>query len=247
VLVAREHHDVIVTGDPSDLRRLDPRAVIAIRSPPSARLARTVLYVALMKPTISAIVLVLPMSVSLPAAAQTERAPESRDSSTQSVSAAAHVLVTSGEDALGGTVGVTALGRYEWLTAGLIAETGLAAMEYEYRAWAATVGATAEAGSFELKLLGVGGWHSYDRTAIPDSGRPAVSANLAFLGARLVGSYLFFDGPAHLELGAALVYENDLGRERVTATNTQTGGPDEVEVGDGRLGAGLVLGGVFDL
>lgn len=28
VLVAREHHDVIVTGDPSDLRRLDPRAAI---------------------------------------------------------------------------------------------------------------------------------------------------------------------------------------------------------------------------
>lgn len=28
VLVAREHHDIIVTGDPSDLRRLAPRAVI---------------------------------------------------------------------------------------------------------------------------------------------------------------------------------------------------------------------------
>ena len=28
VLVAREHQDVIVTGDPSDLRRLDPRAAI---------------------------------------------------------------------------------------------------------------------------------------------------------------------------------------------------------------------------
>jgi hypothetical protein len=128
-----------------------------------------------MKPTISAIVLVLPMSASLPAAPQTERDSESRDSSTQGVSASAHLLVTSGENARGGTVGVTALGRYEWLTAGLIAETGFAALEYD------------------------------------------------------------------------LVYENDVTRERVAGTNTQTGGPYEVEVGDGRLGAGLVLGGVFDL
>jgi hypothetical protein len=28
VLVAREHRDIIVTGDPSDLRRLDPGAAI---------------------------------------------------------------------------------------------------------------------------------------------------------------------------------------------------------------------------
>lgn len=28
VLVAREHRDIIVTSDPSDLRRLDPSAVI---------------------------------------------------------------------------------------------------------------------------------------------------------------------------------------------------------------------------
>lgn len=30
VLVAREHRDVIVTGDPSDLRRLDPSAVMVV-------------------------------------------------------------------------------------------------------------------------------------------------------------------------------------------------------------------------
>ena len=31
VLVALEHHDIVVTGDPSDLRRLDPKArIVAI-------------------------------------------------------------------------------------------------------------------------------------------------------------------------------------------------------------------------
>lgn len=132
--------------------------------------------------------------------------------------------------ALGITLGGTLEYRRGPIVGGALVETGAEILGYEFTGAALVGGAGLRfASSCRVDLLGEFGRHWYSRVDNEFLGPdPGASGSVLYAGARANVSYLFLEGPGHLEFGAFADFQDDLARNRYRYSYPGEPGPQYV-------------------